>query len=160
MKNHFLIVLLIIVLIFTLALKRYSFSGNNPPQPIPTTTEILETKTMKIGDFVLNVEIADSNEERVRGLSGREKLEEGNGLLFVFEEEREVGIWMKDMNFPIDIAWLDKNKKIIHIEHNVSPETYPKIFTSPTHSLYVLETNAGFFQKFDIRVGNTAQLPK
>jgi uncharacterized membrane protein (UPF0127 family) len=103
------------------------------------------------------VEIADTDAERTLGLSGRESLAENNGLLFVFETEGYHGIWMKEMNFPIDIAWLDKNKKIIHLEHNVAPETYPKVFNPPTPDLFVLETNAGFFQKFDIKAGDIAQ---
>jgi uncharacterized protein len=70
----------------------------------------------------------------------------------VFDREGYQGFWMKEMNFPIDIVWLNKDKKIVHIEHNVSPDTYPKIFNPNNEfnnekSLYVLETNANFFQR-------------
>lgn len=117
-----------------------------------------EPNTLTIGNTTIQVEIADTDAERTLGLSGRESLAENTGLLFVFETEGYHGIWMKEMNFPIDIAWLDKNKKIIHIEHNVAPETYPKVFNPPSPDLFVLETNAGVFQKFNIGVGDTAQL--
>lgn len=143
---RFLLFILIIVLIFALLIRGNAFEDKEG------------VNTLTIGPTTVQVEVADTDEERTLGLSGRESLVENSGLLFVFETEGYHGIWMKDMNFPIDIAWLDKNKKIIHIEHNVSPETYPKVFNPPTPSLYVLETNAGFFQKFNIGVGNTAQL--
>jgi hypothetical protein len=121
-----------------------------------------ENSTMKIENVSLGIEVADSDTERMKGLSGRENLAENKGLLFVFEEEGYWGIWMKDMNFPIDIAWLDKEKKIIHIEKNVSPNTYPKVFY-PTNngqqmlSLYILETNAGFFENQKIKIGDQAE---
>ena len=128
------------------------------------SNEIKEKKfqTIKINDIFLNVEIADTDKERIKGLSGRKNLEENKGLLFVFDTEGYHGIWMKEMNFNIDIAWLDKNKKIIHIEKNVSPNTYPKDFYSfdkdkPTLDLYVLETNANFFEKADIEVEDLAE---
>lgn len=115
-----------------------------------------ETQIFKINDQSLAVEIADSEPERVRGLSGREALPEDAGLLFVFEQEGFHGIWMKEMRFPIDIAWLDREKKIIHIETEVSVETYPKIFNAAAPSLYVLEAAAGVFEKMKIKIGERA----
>ena len=112
-------------------------------------------KTLKIGGVVLNIEVADTDDERVRGLSGRSGLGENEGMLFVFDTEGYYGIWMKEMNFPIDIAWLDKDKKVLKIENAVDPDTYPKVFNSPVPSLYVLETKAGFFEKFKIKIGDT-----
>ena len=112
-----------------------------------------ESKTIKIGRGIFEAEILDTDEKRVRGLSGRESLEQEKVMLFVFEEESYPGIWMKDMAFPIDIAWVDKNGKIIHIEKDVSPKTFPKVFFPPAKSLYVLETNAGFFDSHNLGVG-------
>lgn len=114
---------------------------------------------IKHQNAVLLAKVAKTNDERIRGLSGRESLENNEALLFVFDKEDNYGIWMKDMNFSIDIAWLDKNKKIIYIENNVSPETFPKTFY-PTNNefdsktLYVLETNANFFLENNIKVGD------
>lgn len=116
-----------------------------------------KTSVLKINNVVLNIEVADTDAERVKGLSGRDALAENSGLLFVFEREAYYSIWMKEMNFPIDIAWLDKNKKIIHLESNVSPDTYPKTFVSKYPALYVLEVNAGFFSKNNIKVGDQAE---
>lgn len=132
-----------------------------PVSFVPKTAEKTpETvKTLKIGKNILNIEVADTNAERIQGLSGKQGLAENESMLFVFDTEGYYGIWMKDMNFSIDIVWLDKNKKIIHIEKDVSPETYPKIFYAlkngqPILSLYVLETSAGFLAQNNIQIGD------
>lgn len=114
-------------------------------------------KIIKIGEITLNIGIANTNEEREQGLSEKSGLKEDEGMLFIFENEGYYGFWMKDMNFPIDIAWLDKDKKIIHIENNISPETYPKIFTPISPNLYVLETSANFFENHKIKIGDIAE---
>ena len=114
-------------------------------------------KILKIGKTALNIEVAETNTERERGLSGRASLGQNEGLLFVFDAEGYYGIWMKGMNFSIDIAWLDKNKKIIYAEENVLPKTYPEIFNSPAPSLYILETSAGFFKNYGIKIGDVAE---
>lgn len=126
---------------------------------IQLKTVIEASKTIKIGENVLNVEMADTNTKRVQGLSGKVGLRENEGMLFVFDTEGYYGIWMKDMNFPIDIAWLDKNKKIIYIKNAVGPETYPKVFyafetDAPVLNLYVLETSAGFLAENNIKIGD------
>lgn len=109
---------------------------------------------ISINNVALNALVADTDKERVQGLSGRTGLKEDEGLLFVFEKEGFHGFWMKDMLFPIDIAWVDKNKKIVHIEHSVSEKSYPKIFTGTSLSLYVLEVQSGFFEKNKINIGD------
>jgi uncharacterized protein len=134
---------------------------SNSPIPIQKSEE-KAIKTVKIGEITLNIIVADTEAKRVQGLSGRDGLEENEGLLFVFETEGYYGFWMKDMKFPIDIAWLDKDRKIIYIEKNVSPETYPKVFyafkaDAPILNLYVLETKANFFEKSKIKIGDVAQ---
>lgn len=111
-------------------------------------------KLVTIGQVTLEAEIADTNTKRENGLSWRKEILPNEGMLFVFDREGYYGFWMKDMNFSIDIIWLDKNKKIIHTEHNVTPQTYPKTFNSPTPSLYVLETAAGFSVENNIKIGD------
>ena len=62
---------------------------------------------------------------------------------------------MKDMQFPIDIIWLDEAKKIVNLEEYVSPESYPNIFYPSQRSFYIIETNAGFVEKYNLTTGNT-----
>ena len=72
-------------------------------QPIPTATSLF------IGDAKIYIEIAKTTAELTRGLSGRPTLAENSGLFFIFPNSGIHGIWMKDMDFPIDIIWLDEN---------------------------------------------------
>lgn len=123
-------------------------------------SEKMRFSELKIGETAIQVEIVDTSSARTKGLSGRKSLLLNSGMFFVFDSEEIYGIWMKDMNFPIDIIWLDENLKIVHIEEEVSPETYPKIFYSTTPVLYVLEVNQGFVKEREINIGDEAVLIK
>jgi len=102
-------------------------------------------------DILLTV--VNTNEEKNLGLSNRESLASDNAMLFVFKDPDRYGIWMKDMKFPIDIFWLDEKKKIISIESDISPNTYPKVFYPSTESSYVLEANRNFAKENNLSVG-------
>lgn len=90
-------------------------------------------------DTCLILERATTPEARERGLSGRGSLPPDRAMLFVFENDAQHSIWMKDMRFSIDIVWLDSEKRVIHQELNVSPSTYPTSFQPETNARYVLE---------------------
>lgn len=85
-----------------------------------------------------HLERADSSSERAQGLSGRTGLKPKTGMLFVFDRPDKQCFWMKDMQFPIDMIWADSNKKIIKIEKNVSPTTYPEQYCAD-NTQYVVE---------------------
>ena len=104
----------------------------------------LEERTLTIGNATLQVEIAQTEKQKMIGLSHRKSLAEGNGMLFMFNTDEKHGIWMKDMHFPIDIVWIDNDMKVVHIEQNIAPDTYPQTFTSPTPARYVLEVPAEY----------------
>lgn len=89
------------------------------------------------------VRVADTEKTRMQGLSGVEQLGITEGMWFVFPQVGYYAFWMKDMNFPIDIIWIDENFIIIDRVVNVSPDTYPKTFTSSGPVKYVLEIPAG-----------------
>ena len=104
-------------------------------------------------DKKIELIVVSTPETRTRGLSGMESLSEDSAMLFVFMDPDAYGIWMKEMKFPIDIVWLDEKNKILKIEQNVSPNTYPTVFFPPQKSLYILEANAGFAEKNALSVG-------
>jgi uncharacterized membrane protein (UPF0127 family) len=103
----------------------------------------------------LVADIAETGEQRSKGLAIKDSLNEIEGMLFVFSEPRQYAFWMKDMKFPIDIIWLDSNKTVVHVEHSLDPcgpvscETY----RPGADSLYVLETVAGFADKYGVIEG-------
>lgn len=110
--------------------------------------------TVYIADIPLWVEVADSFEKRKTGLSGRESLKEDRGMLFVFDRSLKHGIWMKDMNFPIDIFWIDENNRIVDIQTNAEPESFPKIFYPKADAMYIIETISGFQRIYNINIGD------
>jgi len=73
-------------------------------------------KTACINNNCFEVEIAKSQEEKKKGLSLREDLPFNSGMLFVYNKENFYSFWMKDMNFPLDIIWINADNKIVHIE--------------------------------------------
>lgn len=74
-----------------------------------------------IGNQELHVKIANDNEERALGLSGSKEIKDDQGMLFIFDNEQVVSFWMKDMNYPIDIIWINKDKQIIGLKETDSP---------------------------------------
>ena len=74
-------------------------------------------------------------------------------MLFVFAEADRYGFWMKDMLFSIDMFWLDDKGQVVHLEEDVSPETYPDVFYPMVPARFVLETNAGFALEHSITIG-------
>jgi uncharacterized membrane protein (UPF0127 family) len=106
-----------------------------------------------IGDVSLRIEVANTEEERITGLSGRTVLSrKADGLLFVFEKSNYYGIWMKDMKFPIDIIWIDETYEVVDIDENVLPESFPTVYKPTKPVLYVLETNAHYVKSQGIAV--------
>lgn len=101
----------------------------------------------------ISLEVADTDAERVKGLSDRPSLPDDCGLLFVYGQASRHGIWMKDMHFPIDIVWLDEDKKIVHLLEHVQPETYPDVFQPSAPARYIIELNAGMAQQSGFSVG-------
>ncbi len=131
----------------------------NLNQPTPTPNR----KTIKVGDREITIDVADSNSERQKGLSGRSSLSENEGMLFIFDQKDTMpSFWMKDMNFAIDIIWIDDGK-VEKVEKNVKPEpgvsdNKLKIYYSGSPIDYALEVPAGFSDKNSISIGTSIDL--
>lgn len=114
---------------------------------------------VKIGDAEVNAEIADTQIKQMRGLMFRESLEKDNGMLFVFDSESKHGIWMMNMSIPLDVIWMDKNKKVVHIEEGVKPcdaLAVCQVYQPLQPAKYVLEVNSGYAKKHGIKFGTVA----
>ena len=124
---------------------------------------ILEPKlrphvTMHVGDGVFSAQVLKTDKERAKGLSGRSGLGADQAVLFVFDSDSKWSMWMKEMKFPIDIVWLDKNKKVVYIVKNVPPESYPsQTFTPTEDARYVVEFLGGTVEKKAIMIGDQAK---
>jgi hypothetical protein len=114
-----------------------------------------DLKRVCINDNCFKVEIAQSNREKAKGLMERESLAEDAGMLFVYNGEDYRSFWMKNMNFPIDIIWINKDKEIVGITNNVPPcEDRCISYKSPRKAMYVLEIGADLTNKLGIKVGD------
>lgn len=110
------------------------------------------TQTYRVG-------IADTQEERHQGLSGREGLNDNGGLLFIFDKSERHGIVMRDMKFAIDIIWLDESYKVVGLTENAQPDSYPQtVYYPDSGARYVLEMPAGTIAQENIMQGQQVQL--
>jgi uncharacterized membrane protein (UPF0127 family) len=114
---------------------------------------------------VIVAELADTTEERARGLMFRPSLEKNRGMLFTFAEPQPWSFWMKNTRIPLDIIWMDGNKKIVHIERRVptcsrTDDGCPQ-YQPNENALYVLELAAGSADALQLDRGATLrfQLP-
>ena len=155
-----LIFLFLGVAAFIIAVGLYS----KTPLPQNSLSSVSAKKEISIGNTKISVDVADSEEEKRKGLGERESLEEKEGMLFVYPEKTSgVLFWMKDMRFPIDIIWINENE-IVKIDKNVEVQTGVtddklKRYYPETAIDFVLEVNAGFSDKNGIKVGDEVQIP-
>ena len=104
---------------------------------------------------VFQTELMIDDDDRAMGLMFRPSLPPDRALLFVFDDLDFHGIWMKNCRFPIDIVWLDENKKVVHVAARVPPcAKDPCPSYSPTRrAAYVVEMNAGAARRERIVLG-------
>lgn len=147
-----LLVLAIAVLIYILF--QFAQTIHSPEHP----ENLIGSVCFKENCF--EVELAVTSQQRQRGLMHRQELGEGKGMLFIFEKESFQSFWMKDTLIPLDIIWMDSNKKIIFISKNAQPceRLICESVGSAGNTKYVLELKAGVCDKIGLQVGDTAEI--
>ena len=95
---------------------------------------------IEIGDKQYNVRIAITDEEQSDGLKNIEKLFDNEGMLFVFDKEDQVSMWMEDTIIPLDVIFIDEDYNVVKVQQGV-PKSKELITSDNTK--YVLEVNAG-----------------
>ena len=113
---------------------------------------------IKINNFNLEIEVAETFSEKAQGLSGRDRILDNQGMLFVFKTPGRYPFWMKGMKFPIDIIWLDKDLKIVEINKEVQPESFPELLRPSVPIQYVLEVKNGWVDEHNIKQGDKCSL--
>lgn len=151
--NKRVAILLVAVALLAISLKYFPYHCNSSFCTANIQSN-MKIGTVKIGEKEIKVEIADNEALRKQGLSGRKSLEEGRGMLFVFDRPDKYSFWMKGMKFSIDILWFDENK-LIWMEREVSPETYPQVLYPHSASKYVLEVPAGYSVKENLNIDDS-----
>lgn len=113
---------------------------------------------VRIGNVVINAEIADSEITRNKGLGGHEPLRDNEGMLFVFGKPSFPAFWMKDMTFPIDIVWIYDDKVTGVVENAVTQmgetDAVLKLYEPPSAIEYAVELRAGAVKELNIKRGD------
>lgn len=115
-----------------------------------------EVYRIRVGGVPVTVVVADTNEERSRGLSGKVSLPQEEGMLFLFPRASRYGFWMKDVLFPIDLLWITHGK-VVGIEHRVPtvrPGAEPRLWYPPFPVTAVLEVNADWARAHGVLIGD------
>lgn len=107
----------------------------------------------------IDIEIADNEAKTMQGLMYRKSMEDNRGMLFIFPKEEEHSFWMKNTLISLDIIFVNANKKIIKIHKSTTPLS-TKSLPSGGPTIYVVEVNAGYTDKYGISEGDMINYTK
>lgn len=107
-------------------------------------------------NYCFNVELSRSIEDKINGLMFRKSLAENEGMLFIFDSDEKYSFWMKNTLLPLDIIWIDRDKKVVFIKENAQPcaDEYCPTINPDAYARYVLEIKAGISEKIGLKVGD------
>lgn len=150
LKKHriiaFLVLVIFVVLIFVIGV----FVANHQNHT--------RYKDVQIGRIVFRLEVADTQVAWEKGLSGRSSLAKNSGMFFDFKSAGNWRMWMINMYFDIDMAWLNQNGQIIYIKSDVAPSTYPQTFGTNIPSWYVIEVPSNTFNNLNVHAGDSIKI--
>ena len=112
--------------------------------------------TIKVDNVPLQVQVADTEPRRIRGLMFQDQLPYDQGMIFVFDEPGLYSLWMLNMQFSLDMIWFDSQGNVVHLEKNVPPcKTALETMTCQSiipegNAMYILEVTSGFIDKYNI----------
>lgn len=156
--KKFLVQSILLIIIILGALIFANPTGRPTNIQIPFLPQSTKISDLEINGKIIKVEIADTASKRSKGLGGRQKLAEFEGMLFIFEKMDKHPFWMKGLNFALDFVWIRENK-VVDILQNIPPpqgqpdSTLP-IYSANTEVDKVLELNAGSIKRLDIKIGD------
>lgn len=118
---------------------------------------------VKVGETLVKVEVADTADERKKGLGGRESLATDSGMLFIYPTADKYIFWMKGVKFPLDFIWIADNQVVDIIKNAPAPakETPDDqlLRYAPTQPVdKILEVNGGFVEQQGIKIGDKVEV--
>jgi len=135
-----------------------SSSGATGSQPVETSSSVAPNGPRVVfpDGHVVHVELAADAELRAQGLMWRDHLPPDRGMLFLFNEDEEHGFWMKNTLIPLDMVWIDKDRRVVAVKYHVPP---CKVTNCPSYppgvpSRYVLEVAGGVAQAHGVKTGD------
>ncbi|MEO8209610.1 MAG: DUF192 domain-containing protein [bacterium] len=166
-SKYILIAVIILVagyFIYTTLIKKEVINTPVVVDPKERIKNIKEPQFMKQGEleFIkkdgsiikkIDIEIADNDDKRSQGLMYRRSMDEGRGMLFLFDKESPQGFWMKNTVIPLDIIYVNAKKEIVKIHKNTTPFS-EKDLPSEKPTLYVVEVIGGYTDKYGVKEGD------
>lgn len=153
----------VILLLIVVGVGLYLFKSNPDLTGLPFVPEKTVFKEVEINSVKLQIEVADTQVKRSKGLGGRDSLPINEGMLFVFPNPGQYPFWMKGLSFPLDFIWI-RGDMVVDLTQNVQPsspgqaDSSLQIYQSKEQVNKILEVNAGTIQRLDIKVGNTVKI--
>ena len=138
------LVFLLFFLFFALSLLSCNISR------LKTVNLLIERQGMK--PVVIKAELAQSPQERNKGLMHRKKLAHGKGMLFIFDKDQIMSFWMKNTQIPLSIAFISSDGRILEIK-NMQPFDTNSVYSSRSVR-YALEVPQGWFTRMNINIGD------
>lgn len=120
--------------------------------------------TVSINGKEFNIEIAQTNTEREKGLMNRDNLDADNGMFFIFKKADIQTFWMKNTLIPLDIIWINSstplglNKIVDMITLDPDTPDFTPQYTPKEKAKYVLELNAGTANENNFRIGDEVKI--
>lgn len=147
---HPLLVALVAAMLCTAAQAAERYAIYLPGQPLHITRD---------GEPIARIqaEIADSEDERRHGLMFRDKLPPRSGMLFIYSPPQEASMWMKNTLIPLDMLFIDADRRIIHIHPRATPHSLD-VISAQQDVWGVLELAGGAAEALDIRIGDKINL--
>jgi uncharacterized protein len=118
----------------------------------PDALRIPVTIQTDSGERSFASEVADSHEERMRGLMFRTSMKDDEGMIFLFPREEQLSFWMRNTLIPLDMIFVKADRTILGVVENAQPRTDTPRFVQGK-SQFVLEVNGGLAKKLGIKAG-------
>lgn len=163
--KKFLVQFVFLIIVIGVALFFFSPTGGQKTFEIPFLPQRTTLSSLEINGHKFQVEVADTQSKRNKGLSGRQSLPQDQGMLFIFDHADKYPFWMKGLNFPLDFIWISGDK-VVDILPNISPPSPGQpdesltIYQPRVEVDKVLEINGGMSEKSGIKFGDTVVLTR
>ncbi len=144
--------------LFTLGFFSRDALAREAPAALESLTIVTDPKGAHRQEHHLSVEVMRTDAEREHGLMDRQYLPPGRGMLFRFDREQNVLMWMKNTYIPLDMIFISPRGEVVHIHANAEPLS-EDIISSDGPALGVLEVNAGYARKIGLKEGDLVRHP-
>jgi len=117
---------------------------------------VVPADTVCFEEHCIEVELAETDYQQAMGLSFRENLDPGKGMLFIFSTPGIYQFWMKNTLIPLDMVWIDSSGRVVYIEENAQPcqPDYCPTIDPGKIAKYVLEVNGGVTSQIGLEEGD------